>query len=126
MSVSKVVLAKLSPTMEEGTIVKWSKQEGDPVKLGEVLAEIETDKANMEMESLGAGVLRKILVPAGGKAPVGALIGVVADPADDISTLLASASAPTIKPLTSCTNSRGVSCRSQFSIKYAVFSADSV
>ena len=93
MSVSKVVLAKLSPTMEEGTIVKWSKQEGDPVKLGDVLAEIETDKANMEMESLGAGVLRKILVPAGGKAPVGALIGVVADPADDISAVLALAAA---------------------------------
>lgn len=94
MSVSRVVLAKLSPTMEEGTIVKWSKKEGDPVKVGDVLAEIETDKANMEMEALGAGVLRKILVPAGGKAPVGALIGVVADPGDDISSLLASASAP--------------------------------
>ena len=53
MSVTKVVLAKLSPTMEEGTIVKWSKQEGDAVKVGDVLAEIETDKANMEMEALG-------------------------------------------------------------------------
>jgi biotin carboxyl carrier protein len=69
MDVTKVVLAKLSPTMEEGTIVKWSKKEGDAVKVGDVLAEIETDKANMEMEALGAGVLRKILVPAGGKAP---------------------------------------------------------
>ena len=94
MSVSKVVLAKLSPTMEEGTIVKWSKQEGDAVKVGDVLAEIETDKANMEMESLGAGVLRKILVPAGGKAPVGALIGVIANPDEDITSLLASASPP--------------------------------
>jgi pyruvate dehydrogenase E2 component (dihydrolipoamide acetyltransferase) len=91
--ISKVVLAKLSPTMEEGTIVKWSKNEGDPVKVGDVLAEIETDKANMEMEALGAGVLRKILVAAGGKAPVGALIGVVADPSDDISSLLAGAPA---------------------------------
>ena len=53
MTVSKVVLAKLSPTMEEGTIVKWTKKEGDPVKQGDVLAEIETDKANMEMEALG-------------------------------------------------------------------------
>jgi pyruvate/2-oxoglutarate dehydrogenase complex dihydrolipoamide acyltransferase (E2) component len=69
MALTKVVLAKLSPTMEEGTIVKWSKNEGDAVKVGDVLAEIETDKANMEMEALGAGVLRKILVPAGGKAP---------------------------------------------------------
>ncbi len=93
MSVTKVVLAKLSPTMEEGTIVKWSKKEGDPVKIGDVMAEIETDKANMEMEALGAGVLRKVLVPAGGKAPVGALIGVIAGPDEDISALLASASA---------------------------------
>ena len=77
--ITKVVLAKLSPTMEEGTIVKWSKKEGDAIKVGDVLAEIETDKANMEMEALGAGVLRKVLVPAGGKAPVGALIGVIAD-----------------------------------------------
>ena len=82
--VTKVVLAKLSPTMEEGTIVKWNKKEGDPVKVGDVLAEIETDKANMEMEALGTGVLRKILVPAGGKAPVGALIGVIAEPNEDI------------------------------------------
>jgi len=93
MAITKVVLAKLSPTMEEGTIVKWSKKEGDAVKVGDVMAEIETDKANMEMEALGAGVLRKILVPAGGKAPVGALIGVIADPADDIAPLVASAAA---------------------------------
>jgi pyruvate dehydrogenase E2 component (dihydrolipoamide acetyltransferase) len=91
--ITKVVLAKLSPTMEEGTIVKWSKNEGDAVKTGDVLAEIETDKANMEMEAQGTGILRKILVPAGGKAPVGALIGVVAAPEDDIASLLAGAAA---------------------------------
>ena len=91
--ITKVVLAKLSPTMEEGTVVRWAKNEGDPVKVGEVLAEIETDKANMEMESMGAGVLRKVLVPAGTKAPLGALIAVVADPADDIAGLLAEAAA---------------------------------
>jgi pyruvate dehydrogenase E2 component (dihydrolipoamide acetyltransferase) len=91
MAITKVVLAKLSPTMEEGTIVKWSKKEGDAIKVGDVMAEIETDKANMEMEALGAGVLRKILVPAGGKAPVGALIGVIAEPSDDIEALLATA-----------------------------------
>ena len=91
--ITKVVLAKLSPTMEEGTVVKWSKQEGDPVKVGDILAEIETDKANMEMEALGTGVLRKVLVPAGGKAPVGALIGVIADPDEDIAPMLAEAEA---------------------------------
>ena len=91
--ITRIVLAKLSPTMEEGTIVKWNKKEGDPINVGDVLAEIETDKANMEMESLGVGVLRKILVPAGGKAPVGALIGVIANPDEDISALVASAAA---------------------------------
>jgi pyruvate dehydrogenase E2 component (dihydrolipoyllysine-residue acetyltransferase) len=89
MAVSKVVLAKLSPTMEEGTIVKWNKKEGDAVKVGDVLAEIETDKANMEMESQGAGILRKILVPAGGKAPIGTLIGVIAEANEDIAPLIA-------------------------------------
>jgi pyruvate dehydrogenase E2 component (dihydrolipoamide acetyltransferase) len=89
LTVSKVVLAKLSPTMEEGTIVKWTKNEGDAVKVGDVLAEIETDKANMEMEALGSGVLRKILVPAGGKAPIGTLIGVIAEPGEDIAPLIA-------------------------------------
>jgi pyruvate dehydrogenase E2 component (dihydrolipoamide acetyltransferase) len=89
--ITKVVLAKLSPTMEEGTIVKWTKNEGNAIKVGDVLAEIETDKANMEMEALGEGVLRKILVPAGGKAPVGTLIGVVAGADEDIAALLAEA-----------------------------------
>ncbi len=98
--ITKVVLAKLSPTMEEGTIVKWSKQEGDAVKVGDVLAEIETDKANMEMEALGDGVLRKVLVPAGGKAPVGALIGVIAGPDEDISAMLAEAPGDTSTPST--------------------------
>jgi pyruvate dehydrogenase E2 component (dihydrolipoamide acetyltransferase) len=91
--ITKVVLAKLSPTMEEGTVVKWTKQEGDAIKVGDVLAEIETDKANMEMEALGPGVLRKVLVPAGGKAPVGAIIGVIAEPGEDIAALLAEAAA---------------------------------
>jgi len=96
--ITKVVLAKLSPTMEEGTIVKWNKKEGDAVKQGDVLAEIETDKANMEMEAMGNGILRTILVPAGGKAPVGALIGVIADPNEDISKLTAQAAAPAPAP----------------------------
>ena len=98
MSLTKVVLAKLSPTMEEGTIVKWSKNEGDAVKVGDVLAEIETDKANMEMEALGAGILRKILIPAGGKAPVGTLIGVIAEAGEDISAMVASAAASAPAP----------------------------
>jgi pyruvate dehydrogenase E2 component (dihydrolipoyllysine-residue acetyltransferase) len=99
--ITKVVLAKLSPTMEEGTIVKWNKKEGDKIKTGDVLAEIETDKANMEMEALGDGVLRKILVQAGGKAPVGALIGVIADPKEDIEVMLKEAPGDGSTPSTS-------------------------
>jgi pyruvate dehydrogenase E2 component (dihydrolipoamide acetyltransferase) len=97
--ITRVVMGKLSPTMEEGTVVRWSKQEGDAVKVGEVLAEIETDKANMEMEALGAGILKRILVPAGRKAPVGTLIGVIADPTEDISALLGEATLPDAPPV---------------------------
>ncbi|MEO5763421.1 MAG: pyruvate dehydrogenase complex dihydrolipoamide acetyltransferase [Vicinamibacteria bacterium] len=88
---TKVVLAKLSPTMEEGLIVKWSKNEGDTIKVGDVLAEVETDKANMEMEALAAGVLRKIFVPAGQKVPVAGLIAVIASKDEDISAFEAQA-----------------------------------
>ena len=69
--ITKVVLAKLSPTMEEGTIVKWSKQEGDAIKVGDVLAEIETDKANMEMEALGDGRPAQGARPGRGQGPGG-------------------------------------------------------
>lgn len=88
---TKVVLAKLSPTMEEGLIVKWSKNEGDTIKVGDVLAEVETDKANMEMEALAAGVLRRIFVKAGSKAPVAGLIAVIAGKDEDISAFEAQA-----------------------------------
>ena len=88
---TKVVLAKLSPTMEEGLIVKWSKNEGDTIKVGDVLAEVETDKANMEMEALAAGVLRRIFVKAGSKAPVAGLIAVIASKDEDISAFEAQA-----------------------------------
>src|SRR3989442_3708378 len=93
MAVTKVVMPKRSEAMESGKIIKWLKKEGDRIQGGDILAEIETDKADVEMEAFGAGVLRKILVPAGDTVPIGALIGVVADPADDISALLASAPA---------------------------------
>src|SRR5881409_4270367 len=93
MAVTKVVMPKLSEAMESGKIIKWLKKEGDRIQGGDILAEVETDKADVEMEAFGAGVLRKVLVPAGETAPIGSLIGVIADPADDISALLASAPA---------------------------------
>ena len=94
MAISRVVMPKLSEQMETGKIIKWLKQEGDRIQSGDILAEVETDKADVEMEAFGSGVLRKILVPAGGTVPVGALIGVIAAPDDDISALLASAPPP--------------------------------
>jgi pyruvate dehydrogenase E2 component (dihydrolipoamide acetyltransferase) len=94
MAMTKVVMPKLSEAMETGKIIKWLKQEGDAVSGGDILAEVETDKADVEMEAFGAGVLRKILVPAGGKAPVGALIAVIADASEDISSALREAPPP--------------------------------
>src|SRR5260370_38680311 len=62
---SEVLMPACSPTMTEGKIAKWVKSEGDTVKAGDVLAEIETDKATMEVEAVDEGVLAKIMVPAG-------------------------------------------------------------
>src|SRR5262250_1456740 len=93
MAVTKVVMPKLSDAMESGKIIKWLKKEGDRIQGGDILAEVETDKADVEMEAFGAGVLRKILVPAGSSAPIGTLIGVIAEPGDDITALVASAPA---------------------------------
>ena len=91
MAVTKVVMPKLSDAMESGKIIKWLKKEGDKIQGGDILAEVETDKADVEMEAFGAGVLRKILVPAGETVAIGALIGVIGEPGDDIAGLLASA-----------------------------------
>ncbi|MEE9575985.1 MAG: biotin/lipoyl-containing protein, partial [Gemmatimonadota bacterium] len=90
---TKVVMAQLSPTMEEGKLVEWKLAEGDPVSQGDIVAEIETDKANMDVEAMGSGVLRKILVHEGATVPVGTLIGVIADPEEDIEPILAEAAA---------------------------------
>ncbi len=87
----KVVMPKLSDTMEEGKVLKWVKKEGDRVEGGEVLAEVETDKANVEMEAFGSGILTKILVKEGEKVPVGHLIAVIAEEGEDITALLAEA-----------------------------------
>jgi pyruvate dehydrogenase E2 component (dihydrolipoamide acetyltransferase) len=94
MAVTKVVMPKLSEAMETGKLIRWLKKEGDRVQGGDILAEVETDKADVEMEAFGAGILRKILVPAGERAPVGALIGVIAEPNEDIAGVLATAPAP--------------------------------
>jgi pyruvate dehydrogenase E2 component (dihydrolipoamide acetyltransferase) len=84
----------LSPTMEEGRLVKWLKNEGDAVKSGDLLAEVETDKAIMELVARGDGVLRKRLVGEGESRPVGQLIAVIAPAEENIDALIAGASPP--------------------------------
>jgi pyruvate dehydrogenase E2 component (dihydrolipoamide acetyltransferase) len=81
----------LSPTMEEGRLITWLKGEGDEVKEGDVLAEVETDKATMELVARGSGLLRKRLVGEGDTANVGTLIGVIAAEDEDIAELVAGA-----------------------------------
>src|SRR5437879_6302319 len=85
---TKVVMPKLSPTMEEGQVSRWLKKEGDKVSMGEPLAEIDTDKATMEMQALSNGVLLKILVNDGESAPLGEPIAIVGEKDEDISDLL--------------------------------------
>jgi pyruvate dehydrogenase E2 component (dihydrolipoamide acetyltransferase) len=88
---TKVIMPKLSPTMEEGQISRWLKKEGDKVSMGEPLAEIDTDKATMEMQALANGVLRKILISEGQSAPLGQIIAVIGEPNEDIASLLSEA-----------------------------------
>ncbi|MEX2526317.1 MAG: pyruvate dehydrogenase complex dihydrolipoamide acetyltransferase [Gemmatimonadota bacterium] len=85
---TKVHMEALSPTMEEGQIVKWLKGEGDPVAAGDILAEVETDKATMELVARGDGILRAILKGEGEVAPVGEVIAVVAGEDEDIAQLV--------------------------------------
>lgn len=90
---TKVMMEALSPTMEEGRLVKWVKNVGDAVKSGDTLAEVETDKAIMELVARGDGVLRARLVEEGTTSPIGAVIGVIAAADEDISALAGGASA---------------------------------
>src|SRR3954464_7825319 len=82
----EIKMPQQSDTMTEGTVVKWRKKEGERVKSGETVAEIETDKAVMEMEATSAGTLAAVLVPEGQKVPVGETLAVLAvggeNPAD--------------------------------------------
>ena len=94
---SQVIMPKLSPTMEEGVVSRWLKKEGDKVSMGEPLAEIDTDKATMEMQALANGVLRKILINEGESAPLGQLIAIIGEPDENISSLLNQSAAPAAK-----------------------------
>ncbi len=81
-----VLMPALSPTMEKGNLAKWLKKEGDKIKAGDILAEIETDKATMEVEAIDEGILAKIIVPAGtNDVPVNDLIAIIAQEGEDLS-----------------------------------------
>ena len=95
---TQVIMPKLSPTMEEGQISRWLKKEGDKVSMGEPLAEIDTDKATMEMQALANGVLRKIIVGEGQAAPLGQLIAIIGEPNEDIASLISEAPAAAPAP----------------------------
>lgn len=89
----QVIMPKLSDAMAEGRVIQWLKKEGDRVQGGDVLASIETDKAEIELEAFGSGVLRKVLAEDGQTVPVGQLIGIIAEPDEDISGLMRAAPA---------------------------------
>src|SRR5262245_28992250 len=96
-----ILMPALSPTMEKGNLTKWLKKEGDKVKPGDVIAEIETDKATMEYEAIDEGTLAKIVVPEGTQdVPVKALIAVLAEEGEDVKAAAAGAGkgAPAPKP----------------------------
>lgn len=87
----KIEMPKLSDTMEEGVIAKWNVKEGDKVSSGDVIAEVETDKATMEVEVFDDGTILKILAKEGDAIPLGGLMAVVGEDGEDISDILAEA-----------------------------------
>src|SRR5471030_104939 len=92
-----ILMPALSPTMEKGNLAKWLKKEGDKVKSGDVIAEIETDKATMEVEAVDEGTIAKILVPEGTQdVPVNDVIAVMAGDGEDVKA--AGAGAGSAKP----------------------------
>lgn len=93
-----ITMPRLSDTMEEGTVAQWLKKVGESVNEGDILAEIETDKATMEFESFHEGVLLHIGIEAGGTAPVDALLAIIGEAGEDISALLSGDSNPSEVP----------------------------
>jgi len=96
--ISEVVMPQMGSDMTEGTIVRWMKKEGDAVERGEIIAEIETDKANVEIEAFESGVFRKVLAQEGDTVDVGTPIAVIASANEDISQYEAAPAAAKAKP----------------------------
>src|SRR6187431_331335 len=99
---TNILMPALSPTMEKGNLAKWLKKEGDKVKSGDVIAEIETDKATMEVEAVDEGTLAKIVIPEGtADVPVNQVIAVLAGEGEEVKAAAGAgkaASAPAPKP----------------------------
>src|SRR6266571_1271226 len=95
---SEVLMPALSPTMTEGKIARWLKSEGEPVKAGDVLAEIETDKATMEVEAIDEGVLARIVIPEGTEhVPVNTPIAVISGNGEDVGAIAKPAPSPKLR-----------------------------
>jgi pyruvate dehydrogenase E2 component (dihydrolipoamide acetyltransferase) len=90
-----ILMPLLSPSMTEGTLVRWLKKEGDAVKSGDVLAEVETDKATMDLEAFDSGILRKIFAGEGDKVPINARIGIIGTKDEKIDETATAPAAPT-------------------------------
>jgi len=95
---TNVYMEALSPTMEEGRVAKWHKREGDAVKAGDTLAEVETDKAVMDLVARADGVLRQVAVAEGQTVPVGSVVAVIAAPGEALGAVPASAPRPATAP----------------------------
>jgi pyruvate dehydrogenase E2 component (dihydrolipoamide acetyltransferase) len=96
---TNILMPALSPTMTEGTLARWLKKEGEPVKAGDIIAEIETDKATMEVEAVDEGVLGKILVPDGtASVKVNDVIAVLVEPGEKVGAAPAAKPAPAAAP----------------------------
>jgi pyruvate dehydrogenase E2 component (dihydrolipoyllysine-residue acetyltransferase) len=91
-------LPKLSPTMEEGVLVRWTKKEGDKVSPGDLIAEVETDKANMDFNIEDEGVLLKLLVKEGDTVRLGAPVAIIGDAGEDVTALVAEAASAAASP----------------------------
>ena len=87
-------MPKLSPTMEEGVLSKWMKKVGDKIAPGDVIAEVETDKANMDFPLEDEGVLLKLLVAEGDTVKLGAPVAIMGDAGEDVSAMATAAPAP--------------------------------
>ena len=96
-----IEMPKLSDTMTEGTLIKWHKKVGDSVEIGDILAEIETDKATMEMEAFDDGTITEILIQEGEKAPIGGILAVLDGDSNELAT--SAPAAATIAPSTTAT-----------------------